>query len=138
MAVFRVRFFEGLHAVHHAHSGDARRIGKHVLHPGVARTADINEHVGFVNRFGVRGRRLVGVGIHTGTDEQREGGIAAQHLPGEVVAGKIRGDHAEGLSPAFRAGGARSEQQAEREEKRSVFAHGVHHSNLKSNFIFIV
>ena len=41
MAVFGVFLLKGLHAVHQAHGGDVRRVQEHVLHPGVARAANI-------------------------------------------------------------------------------------------------
>ena len=118
VAVFRVRFFEGLHAVHHAHSGDARRVGKHVLHPGVARAANIQEHVRLVDGLGVRGRGFIGVGVHARADQQREVFLAAQRLPGKIVTGKIRGNDAKAFLPVFRSRRAGGEQQAGQQKQR--------------------
>ena len=70
VALFRVRLRQGLHAVHQAHGGDIRGACEHILHPRVARAADVDEYVRLIDRFGVGGRRLVGVGVHARADEQ--------------------------------------------------------------------
>ncbi len=123
VAVFRVRLLEGLHAVHQANGGDIRRVGEHILHPCVARAADVDQHVGLVDGSGVRGRRLVGVGVHARADEQGKSLIIAEYLPGKVVTGKVRGDDAERLVCTFRPRRAGGEQQEKGSKKRDGPAH---------------
>ena len=118
MAVFRVFLLKGLHAVHQAHGGDVRRVQEHVLHPGVARAANIQEHVRLVDGLGVRGCGLIGVGVHARADQQREVFLAAQRLPGKIITGKIRGDDAKAFLPVFRSRRAGGEQQAGQQKQR--------------------